>query len=104
MEFRFAKLHYAAIRSFALAFLCCGGRRGFVMSDFGAKGIKTVIENYCPVVGHNVAVEVMRCGHTDLGSSCLRSRDCELEHGGCTNSIFGAAQASAPPSNHPPVL
>lgn len=61
------------------------------MSDFGAEGIKTVIEKYCPVVGHNVAVEVTRRGHTELGSTCLRKHECELERGGCTNSIFGTA-------------
>lgn len=57
------------------------------------KGIKSVVEKYCPVVGHNVAVEVTSCGYSELSSNCLHSHDCERERGGCTNSIFGPANS-----------
>lgn len=57
------------------------------------EGIKSVIEKYCPVVGHNVAVEVTRCGYSEYNSNCLHGYDCERERGGCTNSIFSSAHS-----------
>ncbi|HEX2939392.1 MAG TPA: hypothetical protein VHO66_10840 [Ruminiclostridium sp.] len=54
------------------------------------EGIKSVIEKYCPIVKHNVAVEVTRCGHTELSSRCLNKHNCEQENGGCSNSLFNS--------------
>lgn len=56
------------------------------MSD--QEGIKSVIEKYCPVVKHNVAVEVTRCGYKELGSCCLNKETCEKQSGGCSNSFI----------------
>lgn len=55
-----------------------------------AKRYKTVVERYCPVVGHNVAVEVSHMSGKDNGS-CLHSHNCERERGGCSNSFFNTA-------------
>jgi hypothetical protein len=60
------------------------------MPEMNEQKFKTVIEKYCPVVQHNVAFEVLRLGHIDLGSNCLHTHDCERDRGGCTNRILGA--------------
>lgn len=52
------------------------------------EGIKSVIEKYCPVVKHNVAIEVTRCGHKELNSQCLNKANCEKQLGGCTNNLL----------------
>jgi formate dehydrogenase maturation protein FdhE len=53
-------------------------------------GIKAVTEKYCPIVGHNVVVEVTQCGFKETGAECLQGQCCKLERGGCTNSFLNA--------------
>jgi hypothetical protein len=60
------------------------------MTERSEYGIKAITEKYCPVVGHNVVVEVMRCGFEETGAECLQGHNCKIEHGGCKNSFFNA--------------
>lgn len=51
-------------------------------------GTKAVTQKYCHIVGHNVVVEVMRCGFKETGAECLQGQCCKLERGGCTNNFL----------------
>lgn len=62
--------------------------REVLMTETNKDGIKAVTEKYCPVVGHNVVVEVTRCGFKETGAKCLQGYFCNKERGGCTNTFF----------------
>lgn len=60
------------------------------MTEQNKIGYKAVTEKYCPVVGHNVAVEVIRRGFNETGATCLNGHICQNERGGCKNNFFSA--------------
>jgi len=60
------------------------------MAETNKYGIKATTEKYCPIVGHNVVVEVRRCGFKETGAECLQEHNCKIEYGGCKNSFFSA--------------
>lgn len=53
-----------------------------------AQYVKAVGERYCPVVGHNVAVEVSYFNGDENISNCLNAYLCDKERGGCTNPFI----------------
>ena len=57
------------------------------------KEIKQVVEQYCPIVCHNVVVEVKNCGYKEACQNCLELHHCEKERGGCTNKYFSSKQS-----------
>ena len=48
-------------------------------------GITRIVENYCPIVGRNVAVEQSL---NDKNTCCLNAHACQNEYGGCKNKLF----------------
>lgn len=54
-------------------------------------GLKSVTERYCPVVKHNVPVEVTHCSGKETGSRCLNSIECKKELGECKNGFMNGA-------------
>lgn len=57
------------------------------MSEDEKGCIKMITEKYCPVVGHNVAVEATQYSYENKGR-CLSAELCRKEHGGCTNKLL----------------
>lgn len=60
------------------------------MAKASKEGFKTVTEKYCPVVGHNVTVEVTRFGAAETGLKCLFGHTCKVANGECKNSFFSS--------------
>lgn len=49
--------------------------------------IKALTERYCPVVRHNVALELPQ--EEPAGAPvCLNLHNCQREHGGCRNRLI----------------
>jgi len=48
---------------------------------------KSVHERYCPVVGHNVVMEVSKSEDKKC-ISCLNKHNCDKENGGCNYQSF----------------
>lgn len=61
------------------------------MTNTSNEDFKTVTEKYCPVVGHNVTVEVRRFGSAETGAKCLFGHTCESVNGECKNRFFSSA-------------
>lgn len=47
------------------------------MIDHDVVGYRELEERYCPTLQRNVAFAVMRCGNTELYSTCLELNDCK---------------------------